>query len=454
MFLRKYIGDKEFYKTTLALALPMMFQGLLVSISGLIDNMMVANLGDSFLSGVAAANRFFIIYNFGVNGVVLAAGVFIGQYLGAKNKKKMQESFRASIILGYLLALPFFLLVYFKSELVLRFFSNDINVIKNGVDYYKAIVWTMLPLTLSLAIGTAIRSTGDTKSPIIASTFGIATNLIFNYLLIGGNYGFPALGVYGAGIATLISRFVEVIIMITLMLRKNYDFNTKLSDLFKIDKKLFKLISKNAFNIGANEILWSSSMAFLMKFYATRGPIAMSAYSISGSVSDIFFVLFGGMSAATTVLVGHQLGANNFEKAKDNGYKLLGFSLMLSVVFGFSLFMISNLIPLIYREVSYETQKTAITLVRIIGLLFWTFMYNVQILFMLRAGGDSFSAFVMDSGFMWFFNLPIVGLFTYLTDIPIIYLYLIGHLTDVVKLIVSTLVFKKELWVKNVTEFH
>lgn len=453
MFLKKYIGDKEFYKTTLALALPMMFQGLLVSISGLIDNMMVANLGDSFLSGVAAANRFFIIYNFGVHGVVLAAGVFIGQYLGAKNKKKMKESFRASIILSYMLALPFFLLILLKPELVLSFFSKDPSVIQNGVDYYKAIVWTMIPMTLSLAIGTAIRSTGDTKSPIIASSAGIVTNLVFNYLLINGNLGFPALKVFGAGLATLISRVVEVVIMVTLMYRKDYDFNTKLADLFKIDKTLFKLISKNAFNIGANEILWSSSMAFLMKFYATRGPAAMSAYSISGSVSDIFFVLFGGMSAATTVLVGHKLGANEFEKAKDNGYKLLGFSLMLSVIFGASLFMISNLIPFIYKDVSLEAQSIAISLVRIIGLLFWTFMYNVQILFMLRAGGDSFSAFIMDSGFMWFFNLPVVGLFTYLSDLPIIYLYLIGHLTDVVKLIVSTIVFKKELWVKNVTEF-
>ena len=448
----KYFGDKEFYSHVLRLALPMMFQGLLVSLSGLVDNMMVAGLGDSFLSGVASANRFYMIFLFAVNGVVTAAGIFIGQYLGAKKPEMMKESFRASIILGYLVMIPFFILIMFFPENILRFFTKDTLVIASGLDYYKAIVWTMIPLTLSMAIGTAIRSTGDTKTPIIASSVGIGVNLVFNYLLIYGNFGFPALGVYGSAIATLISRIVEVSILLYIMKVVHYDFATKIKDLFVIDGKLFKLISKNAVNISGNEILWSSSMAFLMKFYSTRGPAAMSAYSIAGSVADIFFVLFGGMAAATTVLVGHKLGANKFEEAKLNGYRLLSLSFILAITFGTIMILISNFVPYIYKDVSKEAQDIAVSLIRIIGLLFWTFMYNLQILFMLRAGGDSFSAFIMDSGFMWLINIPIVGLFTYYTDLPIVYLYLIGQLTDVGKLFISTYVFKKELWVKNVTE--
>lgn len=448
----KYFGDKEFYSNVLRLALPMMFQGLLVSLSGLIDNLMVASLGDSFLSGVAAANRFYMIFNFAINGVVLAAGIFIGQYLGAKKPDKMKESFRASIILSYILMIPFFIAIKFFPENVMGFFTTDPMVIQSGLEYYKAIVWTMIPLTMSLAIGTAIRSTGDTKTPIIASSIGISINLFFNFLLINGNLGFPALGVYGSAIATLISRLVEVLILLYIMSVKHFDFASKIKDLFKIDSRLFKLITKNAINIASNEILWASSMALLMKFYATRGPAAMSAYSIAGSVSDIFFVLFGGMSAATTVLVGHRLGANEFKKAKSNGYRLLSLSLIMAVIFGLLMFMISIFVPVIYTDVSAEAQDIAITLIRIVGLLFWTFMYNVQILFMLRAGGDSLSAFIMDSGFMWIINIPVVTFFTYYTELPIVYLYLIGQFTDVLKLMVSTYVFKKELWVKNVTE--
>ena len=452
-FREKYIGDKQFYKYVLSLALPMMFQGLLVSLSGLIDNLMVAGLGDSFLSGVAAANRFYMIFNFAVMGVVLAGGIFIGQYLGAKKPEKMKESFRASIILSYLVMIPFFIAILFFPTTVLRFFTTDLNVIQSGLDYYKAIVWTMIPITMSLAIGTAIRSTGDTKTPIIASSIGIGVNLIFNYLLIYGNLGFLALGVYGSALATLISRLVEVGILFYIMSIKHFDFATKIKDIFKIENKLFKLITKNAINIAGNEILWASSMAFLMKFYSTRGPAAMTAYSIAGSVSDIFFILFGGMSAATTVLVGHKLGADDFVGAKSNGYKLLALSIAMALFFGFTMIGISNLVPIIYTDVSVEAQQIAINLIRIVGLLFWTYMYNLQILFMLRAGGDSFSAFIMDSGFMWLINIPVVGFFTYYTNMPIVYLYLIGQMTDIVKLIVSTFVFKKELWVKNVTDF-
>ena len=454
MFKEKYIGDKAFYKRTLSLALPMMFQGLLVSLASLIDNMMVAGLGDSFLSGVAASNRFFIIFNYGVLGAVVASGVFIGQYLGANNKIKMKESFRASIILAYIMMIPFFLLILFKSNLVLSFFTNDTQVISAGVEYYKAIVWTMPFLTLSLVIGGSIRAVGDTKSPIFASIIGIIVNIIFNFLLINGLMGFPALGVLGAGIATLISRVTEMIILIIILVVNKYDFNTRIKDLFKIDKKLFKLVAKNAFNTGANEILWASSMAVLMKFYATRGATAMSAYSIAGSISDIFFVLFNGMSAATVVMVGHALGANKFEEAKSNGYKLLSFSVLMALSFGLILILISNLVPYIYKDITPEAQSLAISLLRVIGALFWVFMYNIQILFMLRAGGDSFSAFIMDSGFMWLVNIPIVFFFTYFTDIPIVLLYIIGQTTDLIKLTVSTSVFKKEKWVKNVTDFN
>ena len=448
----KYIGDKDFYNKVITLALPMMFQGLLVSLSGLVDNLMVASLGDSFLSGVAAANRFYLIFNFAVNGTVLGAGIFIGQYLGAQKPEKMRESFRSSIILAFIMAVPFFILMLFFPKNVLHFFTNEASVVASGLDYYRGVVWTVFPLSVSLAIGVAIRSTGDTRTPIIASSIGIAVNLFFNFLLINGNWGFRALGVYGSALATLFSRIVEMLILLYIMKVKHYDFSTKIKDLFDFDFKLFKLITKNAINIAGNEVLWGASFAFLMKFYATRGPAAMSAYSIAGSITDIFFVLFGGMSAATTVLVGHKLGANKFKKAKQNGYRLISLSLMMSVVFGIVMILITFVVSDFYPDVSLEAQNIAKSLIIIMGLLFWTFMYNMQILFMLRAGGDSLSAFIMDSGFMWMINIPIVAFFTYYTDISIVSLYLIGQMTDVVKLLVSTYVFKKELWIKNVTE--
>lgn len=453
MFKEKYIGDSAFYKRTLKLALPLMLQGLLVSLAGLLDNLMVSGLGDSFLSGVAASNRFFIIYNFGVLGVTVASGVFIGQYLGAHNKGKMQESFRASIILAYLIALPFFILILFFPNLVLSFFTSDSAIIAAGTDYYRAIVYSIMPLTLSLAISGAIRSTGDTISPIYASIVGVVVNVVFNFLLINGAFGFPKLGVFGAGMATLISRFVELALLLMILKVRQYDFNTKVKDIFKIDKKLFSLISKNAFNTGMNEIMWASSMAVLMKFYATRGPAAMSAYAVAGSISDLFFVLFNGMSAATTVLVAHHLGANEYDKAKLNANRLIFFSVMLAILLGMVLIIISGFVPLIYKDISSEAQMISVQLLRVIGSLFWVFMYNVQILFMLRAGGDSLSAFIMDSGFMWLVNIPIVGFFTYFTNIPIVLLYIIGQATDLIKLTVSTIVYRRENWVKNVTEF-
>ena len=146
----KYFGDKKFNLTVLMIALPIMLQNLVTTSVNLVDSLMVGQLGDAAIGGVAAVNRFYMIMSFGVTGFVSAVGIFIAQYYGAKNEQKMKESFRISILASYCIILPFFVLAFLFPNTILNFFTKDQVVIQTGVEYLKVACLTFLPLGLSL----------------------------------------------------------------------------------------------------------------------------------------------------------------------------------------------------------------------------------------------------------------------------------------------------------------
>ncbi|MBR5004915.1 MAG: polysaccharide biosynthesis C-terminal domain-containing protein, partial [Erysipelotrichaceae bacterium] len=322
-----------------------------------------------------------------------------------------------------------------------------------GVEYISVAAYTFFPMALSFSINNAFRACGETKKPLVIGVLTALCNTALNYVLIFGHFGFPALGVKGAALATLIARIFEMVTLLIVLKLSDMPFKTKVQNVLKFPGDLAKRILIKAAPLALNEVMWSSGMATLFKFYSTRGPEVMSGYSISGTTSDIFFVLFGGMAVASNVLISQELGANHLQEARDNGYRLLGFSTMLSVLFGAGLFCSSFIVPPLYN-VSETAREVASSMLKIQGAMFWIYMFTCMCYFILRAGGDTKNTLLMDSGFMWTFNLPLVGLCTYLTDWPIIGLYLAGQVTDFVKLVISYKMVSKEKWVRNLTEGH
>ncbi|MBE6107545.1 MAG: MATE family efflux transporter [Erysipelotrichaceae bacterium] len=451
--LRKFIGNKEFMKSALTVAIPLMFQQLVTSSVNLIDNMQVGQLGDAALGGVAAVNRYYMIATFGTNGVLAAAAIFIAQYFGAKNMQKTKESFRFSILCAFAIMIPFALTGLLKPEVIVKFFTDDAAILKQGVDYMGVAAYTFFPMALSLSINNAFRACGETKKPLVIGILTALCNTMFNYILIFGHFGAPALGVRGAALATLIARLFEMITLLIVLKLSEMPFKTKVKNLLKFPFELGKRIMIKAAPLALNEVLWSSGMAMLFKFYSTRGPEVMSGYSVAGTTSDLFYVLFGGMAVASNVLISQELGANHLDEARDNGYRLLGFSTMLAVVFGIGMFTTSYLVPPLYN-VSETARFVASSMLKIQGVMFWIYMFTCMCYFILRAGGDTKNTLLMDSVFMWTVNLPFVCACTYLTDLPIVGLYLAGQAADFLKLIISYKMVSKEKWVRNLTEGH
>ncbi len=446
----KFIANKHFYKNVIAVAVPLMLQQLVTSSVNLVDNLMIGQLGDAALGGVATSNRFFMIALFAVMGILSASSVFIAQYFGAKDEDNMKESFRFSILSSVAITLIFFSIATFYPHLVLGFFTDDPLILAEGTKYITIAAIAILPFALTGSIASAMRSIGETKIPLYVGIFAVFTNAFFNYALIFGHFGLPQLGIVGAAIATVISRTLEAAILLTIMTHRVFHFTTRIEDLFKISKKNIRKISLKAMPLATNEILWSFGMATLFKFYATRGPEVIAGISIASTTADLFFVLFGGMSVATTIMISQPLGANDLEQARKNGYYMIGFSTTLAMLFGMIMFGSSYVIPLLYN-VSDASQHIAQTMLRIMSLMFWIYMATAECYFILRAGGDMKSTLMMDAGFMWVINIPVVGLFTYLTGFNIFFLYIAGQSTDLLKLAFAYRLVKKEKWVHNLT---
>lgn len=444
------LHDRKFQKTVLMIAVPLMLQQLIVSSVNLIDNLMVGQLGDMALSGVSMANRFYMIVWAGVNGMIASSVIYLSQYNGANDTNHMKQSFRFMIVSSYILCITLFIIAFFFPEMVIAFFIKDVEVIRLGSAYLKIAAISYLPSVISLCIASAFRALGETKKPLYISVISVLTNAVFNYLLIFGVFGFPKLGVVGAAIATLIARSVEALIYLWMLKVSDMPFKTKVSNIFTFDFELAKRITIRAFPLCVNEIMWSFGMSTLVRSYSHRGLVVNTAYSMSSTISDLFFVLFGGMATASTVLIGTPLGANKLEEAKENAYKLLGFSLILAGVILVLMFATSYVAPYFYN-VSMEAKHLSANFLRIMALFFVLYMFNTSIYFILRAGGDTKSTLFMDSGFMWMLNIPLVMLLAYHTNLHVLIVYAIGQSTDVLKACVSYYLLKKEKWVKNLT---
>lgn len=451
MFLKQYFGDKDFYKKALIIAIPLMLQQLISTSVNLLDNLMIGQLGDLALAGVTTVNRYFMIAIFGTNGLVAASAVFMAQFYGANDEEHMKQTFRFTILSAMLIMSIFIILALTMPETIIGFFIKDPAVIQEGLKYIYVAALTFIPNLFTMAIAGSMRSTGDSKTPLVASVISVFTNAFFNYGLIYGNFGFPRLGITGAALGTLIARIVELAFIGYFLKSGNYAFKTQVKEIFHISHKLIKRIVSKALPLVFNEVLWAAGMALLLKLYATRGPEVISGYSIATTVSDLFFTMNAGMSIATTILVAQPLGANRFDEARENGYHLIGFGITLAMVFGLALFGTTFLIPYIY-SVSDAAMHTAQSFLRIQAPLFIIYVLNTASYFILRAGGDTRSTLMLDSGYMWTINLPAVAFATHFTSLGIIGLYIIGQSTDIIKLFIALRFVKKEGWIQNLAD--
>ena len=454
--LKSLIGTKKFYKTVIAIALPVMLQQGITSFVSILDNLMVGQLDTISFDAVAIVNQILFIINIALVGGLAGPGIYISQYLGANDEDGMRRSFRVKMLFA-LVILTIGILVYsiFGRQLIGSFFLNDPNAtlkVEKGLEYLFYMIIGLIPLAIVQLYGTSLRETGHTRIPMVCGIIAILTNLVGNYILIFGHFGAPALGVTGAAIATVFARVVEATILVIISHAKKFPFCHKVFNGFAIGKKLLFTITKKGSFLLLNEVLWSLAMTVLVMAYTIRGEDGVvSAYTIASTVSNLFYIIFAAQAAAISIMVGNELGANRLKEAEEHSKQLLLFAVCVAIVYGMILATISFFVPSLYPEVTPEARSLATKFMLVVACFLPVFAYNTGCFFVLRAGGKTSLTFVFDSGFIWVLAVPIAFILTLFTSLPIVVVYLCVQALDLVKATLGTYILGKKTWLRNLT---
>ncbi len=295
-FFRKYIGDKSFYRMVLLIVVPVIIQNGITNFVSLLDNIMVGQVGTEQMSGVAIVNQFMTVFNICIFGGVSSAGIFTAQYYGQGSQEGVRNTFRFKFIVCILLTAAATALFLAAGDRLIMLYlhegaqSGDIaKTLEYGKEYLAVIIFGIVPYAVSQTYASTLRETGETLLPMKAGIFAVLVNLLGNYLLIFGKFGFPALGAVGAAIATDIARIVECVILVcwTYGHRKEHPFIEGAYRTMKIPRDLTANIIKKGIPIMLNEIAWSTGQAFLMQCYSVRGLSVVAALNISSTVSNL-----------------------------------------------------------------------------------------------------------------------------------------------------------------------
>ena len=453
---RKLFGDKEFYKYALLLALPVMGQNLVENLVNLIDNFMVSGLGDIKMSGTSVAGQVIVVFMVLLNAICMSGGIFVTQFFGAGDRKRMKQAigFKAAIALMMYVIYLMVCLVFPRQVLGLMVVGNtqaDL-IIAQGVRYMRVMSLMGLPMIICYISSSSLKETGRVKEPLYVSLLAAFVNMVFNYLLIYGNFGFPRLEVVGAAIATVIARSVEACLFIYLLKKSDSPLLIGISDILGIDRKLFVQMFKRSMAIVMSEMIWALTETVTTALYNGKGGAdVVSGMSASFTIANLYFTAFGGVNVATSVIIGKLLGQGKLDDAREKKNWLFSGVLVFSVVVTLIAMSTSLLVPFIYSNLSISAQAICERMVFYMALFMpaWIIM-NVQFA-IARAGGDTTMNFVIDGLGNVFVMLPLVIYLALFTPTGPVGIYIISKFVDVAKIVIFYFWLKKETWLVNLT---
>lgn len=459
-FRARFIGDRRFYQAVLALIVPVIIQNTVSNVVNLLDNVMVGALGTVNMSGVAIANQLMFVFHLAIFGSISGAGIYGAQFAGAKNWDGFRQALRVKLVVALVIALLAILIFSQGADTLISFYlqgegdsADAAAMLRYGRQYLMIMLWGLVPFALTQCYSGALRQAGKTFLPMVSSLIAVAVNLVFNYLLIFGKFGFPALGVQGAAIATVLSRFVElsIVVLFSHGNLEKYPFMEGVYRRFHVEKRLAKNIAIKGIPLFTNEFLWSLSMVTLTQIYSTRGLVVVAGLNISSTIGNLFNVFFLSMGTAVAVMIGQSLGANDVELAKKQIWQLLFFGVSISLITATALAISAGPITQIYNTET-EVRHLAVAFMRTNALYMAFHTIAHCCYFALRSGGKTLITMLFDSVYSWVVVVPYTYFMVNYTALGVTTLYLLCHLTDLVKAILGIMAIGTGFWARNLVE--
>ena len=458
-FKRKFIGDRAFYKYIILLALPMIAQNAITSFVSLLDNIMVGKIGTEQMSGVAIVNQLIFVFNIAIFGAVSAGGIFGTQFYGKGDYEGQKHTFRFKIYAAmFITAIAIALFGLFGTELINLYLSDSGDVgdiglaLRYGKEYLGIMLIGLIPFALGQTYINSIRETGHTFVPMIAGIAAMLTNLVLDILFIFGVDGIiPAMGVKGAAIATVISRFVELAIVV-IWTHTHSEKNPYIKGAyasFWIPKGILVDILKTGTPLMINEFMWAAGMAAISQCYAVRGLEVVAAQNISTTITNIFNVVYIQLGCCIAIVVGQRLGAGLIDEAKDVARKMILFCVVACAGVAAIMIMVGGYFPDIYQT-EESIKALARTFITISALVMPVCAFCHCSYFTLRSGGKTIITFLFDSVYTWVIVIPVATLLAKYTTLGIAMVFLLVSSMEFIKAIIGFFMVKSGIWLNNI----
>lgn len=449
--LMRKIFDKKFIKTLMILATPVILQNLISASLNLLDNIMIGRLGVNEIASVGLSNQYYMVFLFTMMGICSGAGVFMAQFWGQKDIKNIKRYIGIALTSALIVGIIFASLAFFKPEWILRLFTDDVNVINLGRGYLKAVALSYIFTCVSGAFSVGARSVTETSLAMKGSLIGLLFNGILNYIFIFGKFGAPAMGVVGAAVGTTCARFAEMCFILYMIYCKNNVLKASFSELLDFNFRTIKIFYKTASSVIFNDMMWILGITLYSKVYAIIGTHAIATMQIAIITNNVFNIIGNSIAIASSIIIGNNIGAGkSHEEIKQDGYKMSEFSVVLGLIVGTLFFLIAPTIKNFFN-IPDDIAKNLTIILKIMAVVMPLRFFGImQIIGVLRGGGDVLYAIETEIIAVWLIGVPLSYFAATYFHSSIIIVYILVCCEEVFKVLATFPRLISGKWIKKI----
>ena len=440
---------KEFSSRLVKIVIPITLQNFMFALMPVCDTIMLGIIGQDSMSAISLAGQFFFIFNLFLSAVVQGTSLYAAQLWGDGDKDSIEKLFGLVLLLTVPIDLIFFGVAFFAPGLVMGMYTDSSVLIGIGINYLRIVAFSYLFNGLAQVIEIIMKNAEMVKTTTVVSGIMVFLNIVLNAVFIYGLCGFKPMGANGAALGTSISCFVSlVIIIVVFALRCTIKFRLKY--MFHPTRKVAKIFFKYALPVFLNSMSWGLGFNMVTVIIGHMGDDVVAANAVITTVKDLISSFGWALAAGGSILVGNELGAGNLEKAKEYGSRLCKMAIISGLIIGVASL---GLIPGILAIFDL-TETAAHYLVWMMVMCTYYIMgrsiNTMTIGGIFSAGGDTKFGMICDGITMWFFIVPIGALCAFVLDLPVLVVYFILNLDEIIKLPAVYLHYRKYKWVKKI----
>lgn len=446
-----FTSDRSFYKSMLSISLPIATQNLITFAISVSDTMMLGKLGEVSLSSSAIGNNVFFILAVIIFGVGSASSVMGAQYYGKKDIDSIHKVMSIMYRICIILAIIFTIISFTFSRQLISIFTNDTLVITEGSKYLRIISLGYILYSITSCTITIFRSVKTIRISLVVYSFGLVCNLFLNWMFIFGKFGVPRLGVPGAAIATLISRVVEISVILIFMFRFDKKIKFKIKYLKSIDKLIIKDFIKISTPIILNEMCWSIGSSMICIIVARMGTIVVAANSINNMVNQFATLFMYGLASASSVIIGNTIGEGNTNKVKEYANTIALLSVFMGILAAIIIYILRPIAINFYNvaDVTKDIAREIMVATAIVSI-FRSLSANI-LTGILRGGGDNKFVFIVEMTCLWCVAIPLGFIGSFVWKLPIVVVFLIIRSDEVLKSIIGLIRLSSGKWINDIT---